>query len=56
MAGDIEAMRSTLLSYVSFGHVVDHMTRSKFTFHEHNGSIESIMIETRKHNGMIFRA
>ena len=43
-------------SHVSFGHVVDHVTRSKVTFYEHNNSVESIMIETRKHNSMIFRA
>ena len=36
-----------------FGYVVDHITRSKVSLHKHN---ESIMIETRKHNSMIFRA
>ena len=36
--------------------MVDHVTRSKVSLHKHNGSIESIMIETRKHNSMIFRA
>ena len=37
--------------------MVDHMTRSKVSLHEHNGIIESIMIRrTRKHNNMILRA
>ena len=43
-------------SAVCFGHMVDHMTRSKVSLHEHNGYIESIMIQTRKHNNMVLRA
>ena len=40
-------------SAVYFGHMVDHMTRSKVSLHEHNGYVESMMIRTRKHTNMI---
>ena len=40
-----------------FGHVIDHMTRSKASVYMSiMGYIESIMTRTRKHNSVILRA
>ena len=50
--GSIEHLCSLLVT----GHMVDHVTGSEAALREHNSSIESIMIVTKKHNSMIIGA